>query len=70
MENKITVKIAGDVDAPNAYAVTVDGTTYTVHTNERGCGLWIDGKQILGTSQFNAGEKPAAAYRRYFKKSA
>lgn len=65
---KISVRIAYDIDATNAYYVTVNGKTVTVHTDPRGRGLWVDGKQIEGTSQFAAGKDPAAAYRRYFSK--
>lgn len=70
METIVSVKTARDIDATNAYYVTVvefgEKTEYTVHTNTHGHGLWIDGKQVEGTSQFNAGRNPAAAIRRYF----
>jgi hypothetical protein len=68
MSTKISVKSARDIDGANAYYVTVDGETVAVHTNQRGYGLWIDGKQVEGTSQFSVGKNAAAAYRRYFSK--
>ena len=64
----ISVKSDPHIDAANAYTVTVDGTTYDVHTNSHGKGLWIDGKQIEGTGQFEVGSNPAQAIRRYFQK--
>lgn len=67
----ISVKQARDVDACNAYLVTITDemgvTKQTVHTNDHGEGLWIDGKQILGAAQFRAGRDPAHAIRRYFQ---
>lgn len=71
---QISVRQARDIDADNAYYVTVTTDfdarphTYTVHTNRHGQGLWIDGRQIEGTSQFSIGRNAAAAYRRYFAK--
>lgn len=71
-QRKVSVKQAPDVDATNAYAVTVtdnlNGTTWTatVHTDKNGRGLWADGQQVEGQSQFSAGKNPAAAIRRYF----
>lgn len=74
MAIKLSVKRNKTVDAPNAYTVTVtsDEPTfgckleYEVHTSERGEGLWIDGKQCEGTTQFHAGKQPREAIRRYF----
>jgi allophanate hydrolase subunit 2 len=70
MDTKISVKQARDIDATNAFTVTVqdefETKTYDVHTNSNGHGLWIDGKQVEGTSQFSAGKNPASAIRRYF----
>jgi hypothetical protein len=69
---KVSVKQANDVDATNAYTVTVteygETQTMTVHTNSHGNGLWINGQQTLGTTQFRAGKNAAAAIRRYFAK--
>ena len=70
---KISVKSARDVDAANAYFVTVTGLgdhqdQFDVHTNRRGRGLWIDGKQFAGTSQFSIGQNAREAIRRYFRK--
>lgn len=67
MAQKLSVKIAGDIDHTNAHYVTDENGEHVVWTNERGHGLWIDGKQVAGTSQFNAGKNPSAAIRRYFK---
>ena len=73
-EIKVSVKTAYDIDAHNAaYVTVIDGILdetheFTVNTDKRGSGLWIDGKQTLGTCQFSAGKNPNAAYRRYFKR--
>lgn len=73
METKISMKIAIDIDAANAFYVTeTDALTgerkvYAVHTDLHGRGLWIDGKQILGASQFSAGRNPREAIRKYFR---
>jgi hypothetical protein len=74
METKISVKksqYSNDV-----YNVTVttklygepETKTFSVETNGNGEGLWIDGRQVEGTSQFSGGKNPAAAIRRYFQK--
>ena len=72
MATKVSVKRANDVDATNAYTVTVteygQATTHHVHTGPAGKGLWIDGKQVEGNMQFNAGKNPSSAIRRYFTK--
>jgi len=70
---RVSVKQARDVDAANAYLVTITDelgnvTKQTVHTNDHGEGLWIDGQQVLGTSQFSAGSCPARAIRRHFER--
>lgn len=62
----VSVKQAIDIDATNAFYVTVDGETVTAHTDPHGNGLWIEGKQVEGKSQFSAGRNPASAMRRYF----
>lgn len=65
----MTIKVtpAGDIDRENAHYVTVDGTTYALGTDREGNGLWVDGKQVLGTSQFtlNGVKDKAAKLRRY-----
>ncbi len=71
---KVSVKIAPKIDAENAYNVEVleeyedKPTSFTVHTNRQGRGLWIDGKQVEGTGQFDLHVKDKAAkIRRYFQ---
>lgn len=72
MKTQISIKRARDIDAPNARYVTLlrqtaeDSETITVHTDAQGHGLWVDGVQIAGLSQFRVGRDPSAAYRRYF----
>lgn len=70
---KITMRLARDVDHKNAFEVTVHHTEYasegfTVWTNDDGDGLWIDGEQEYGTSQFSAGKNPRETIRRIFDK--
>jgi len=61
-----SVRQARDVDATNAYTVTVDSQHVgTAHTDSYGNGLWLNGKQVEGTSQFDAGKNPREAIRRY-----
>ena len=67
MATKITLKQNIHIDAANAYTAIVDGEELTLSTNDNGKGLWINGRQIEGTSQFSAGKDPAAAYRRYLQ---
>lgn len=68
----VSVRQANDVDATNAYTVTVkddvldETVTHTVWTGHGGKGLWIDGQQVEGLAQFNAGKDPDQAIRRYF----
>lgn len=62
-----------------AAIVTVDGLNewgqprepVEVNTNRSGNGLWIEGKQVAGTSQFSVRTKTKAAFRaamyRWFK---
>lgn len=63
----IRVKVAGDIDRENAHYVTVDGETYALGTDRDGNGLWVDGKQVLGTGQFtlNNVKNKANKLRRY-----
>lgn len=72
MSNQVSVRKANDIDHTNAhYVIVVDmaGTQYhTVWTGPKGNGLWIDGRQVEGNAQFNAGKNAAAAIRRYFSK--
>lgn len=72
MKPQISVKAARDIDATNAYYVTItqfgESKTVTAHTNPQGGGLWIDGEQVEGTSQFHARRNPASAMRRYFER--
>lgn len=70
----VNVKQTKKVDAENAYVVQVteddsnEPKVYDIHTNEKGRGLWIDGRQIEGTGQFNLNVKDKAAkLRRYFQ---
>lgn len=79
---KVSVKQARDIDATNAYHVVVKeewenylGNQWAepmcdviAHTDHKGYGLWIDGKQVQGTCQFSAGKNPREAIRRYFHK--
>lgn len=72
MNNQISIRQANDIDATNAYYVTTTDpigrtTTVVAHTNSAGRGLWIDGRQVEGTSQFSAGRNAAAALRKYFQ---
>ena len=73
MANKVSVKVAIDIDACNAhYVIYINeyGETkeVTVATNRNGEGLWIDGRQIEGTGQFDLNVKDQAAkLRRYFR---
>lgn len=69
MANKITLKQNIHIDTANAYTATVDGETFTMSTNDKGHGLWIDGRQVEGTSQFSAGKNASAAYRRYLQQT-
>jgi len=69
---KVSIKRANDVDATNAYTVTIQQWGMTdvqnVHTGPNGRGLWVNGQQVEGNAQFRAGKNPAAAIRRYFSK--
>ena len=73
-KNKVSMKADNNSGADNCYIVTItppygNMVTVTAWTNEQGNGLWIDGKQIKGTSQFYTnGRNVAAAMRRYFEK--
>lgn len=49
----IKVKTAGDIDRTNAHYVTVDEKTEAWGTGPDGRGLYIDGHQVLGGSQFS-----------------
>jgi hypothetical protein len=74
-KNRVSVTKASDIDAPNAYYVEctdwLDGeeTTYTVHTNAQGDGLWVNGRQREGIAQFSLRNirNKAAKIRRYFE---
>ena len=71
-DGSLHVEVAIDIDQTNAYYVTFTDLggkqhAYTCYTNKAGKGLWIDGEQVLGTSQFYAGKNPREAIRRYFK---
>ena len=73
MKNMVRVKQDIHIDAPNAYTVTYnigeETTTETVHTDQHGNGLWIDGKQITGTMQFYGGKNVREAIRRWYQKT-
>jgi len=73
MTGSITIRQCRDVDAANAFLVTIttdlDTRQHNVHTNPRGEGLWVDGVQVLGTCQFRAGKNPREAIRRYFQRT-
>lgn len=70
MAPRTSVHAALDVDATNAYNVEVDGHFIgTVHTDSHGHGLWIDGCQVEGTSQFDAGKSAREAIRRYVERN-
>ena len=77
MNKRISVK-QNSSDFTNAYTVTetvdygagvVETNVFTVHTGPTGNGLWINGVQVEGNSQFSAGARPGEAIRRYFQKS-
>jgi len=71
---KIRLKVANDIDRHNAYTAKIiampldDVLILTLWTDSRGQGLWINGMQALGTSQFDIGKNAAAAYRRYLSR--
>lgn len=71
MNARVSVSKAKDVDAPNAYRVVVTDSgevleDVTVNTNNQDEGLWIDGQQIEGTSQFEF--VGSHSYRSYFQR--
>ncbi len=58
-------------DLPNVFIMTtidIVGTTQVrmVSTNDQGEGLWVDGLQLFGTSQFSGGKNIREAIRRHF----
>lgn len=69
MYSKISVKQRNNmhfaVTVTNAFTDEIN--TMDVHTNIAGEGLWIGGKQTLGTCQFSAGKNPREAIRRFFQ---
>ena len=69
MRTKISVKVARTVDRTNAHEVTIidrmgETTIKTAWTNKGGEGLWVDGDQVMGTSQFRF--DGTASIRAYF----
>lgn len=70
METRISVKQDIHSNQENGYIVTVDNPytgekkTLHVNTDQHGNGLWIDGKQTEGTTQFRF--RNSNSYRRYF----
>ena len=70
---RISVKAAHNIDYPNAYRVIVDPREWgerldvVVHTDKRGEGFWIDGRQVEGTCQFSIGKDARRTIRRYFE---
>jgi len=73
-ENRTYQKISVKTINKNYFAVTAinvfteEPETWDVNTNREGEGLWINGKQILGTCQFSAGKNSRESIRRYFQK--
>ena len=62
--NKATVEVTITDEYLN------ESVTHDVHTNEGGTGLWIDGKQVTGTSQFGVPASDSGARSaivRFFK---
>jgi hypothetical protein len=62
-KNKVSMKADNNSGADNCYIVTItppygNMVTVTAWTNEQGNGLWINGKQIEGTSQFYTATLP------------
>lgn len=49
----IKVKVAGNIDRTNAHFVMVDGRSEVWGTDADGKGLYIDGRQVQGRSQFS-----------------
>lgn len=71
MPRKVSVQTATDIDGANAYYVTItddysEPRTVAVHTNRSGEGLWEDGRQVAGKSQFDLNVKDRAAKLRRF----
>lgn len=70
--SKVSVKQAPHIDHTNAYTVTEDNygvvKEWIVWTGTDGKGLWLNGKQVEGRAQFDAGNNASAAIRRYFQK--
>jgi len=70
MYQNISVKTAGE----NCFSVTIvnsytqERESLNVCTNSAGEGLWINGKQVLGTCQFLSSKNPREAVRRFFQK--
>ncbi len=71
---KISLKKDKNDTDRNGYQVTVYDTLlekteaqFMVHTNAQGNGLWVDSKQVAGTSQFTF--VGAHSYRAYFNVS-
>lgn len=66
--SKISVKTING----NRFTVTTENgftgvsETMDVSTNKNGEGLWINGTQSLGTSQFSTGKNAGQSIRRYF----
>lgn len=50
-------------DGAYTWSSSEDGETKSFSTNKVGRGLWMDGKQILGTSQFNLADCAASTRR-------
>ncbi len=69
METKISVREAKDVDRTNAHEVMItdplgEEEVKTAWTNSSGCGLWVDGQQVMGAAEFNF--SGPASIRAYF----
>lgn len=68
---KVSLRKNKSIDANNAYRVTtIDDVTgeaevMDVHTSSRNEGLWINGSQVEGTSQFTF--VGSHSYRSYFQ---
>lgn len=69
---KVSVHASTTIDQPNAHTVFIERgqleESFVAWTNEKGNGLWLDGKQVVGTDQFSAGKNAREAIRRYFQK--
>lgn len=73
MKGSVTTKPAPELGHTNAYHVVCEvpyrgTTTHTAWTAPDGRGLWIDGKQAVSETAFDATRDPRKEIRLYFKR--